>query len=169
MSTTTDHAHAVPTAESQETPAYLGPCAAASFSPEVYDFYGDTSTVLDKIDAQELPISERHQRRMYFLMAESAQGSEIRFFERVDEAHAAVFSWSGQAAADLRSRIDAAVLANRGVMCIGEQLKSLLGDQIALNLEGTVPAPATARAAFAHTVRNNGGDGFLRATTAMLC
>ena len=164
--TTTDHPSAVPTAASQETPDYLAPCASATFSPEIYDFYGDTATVLGKIDAQELPIAER---RMYFLMVESSKGSEIRFFERVDEAHAAVFSWTGHAAADLRSQIDTAVLANRGVMCIGEQIKSLLGDQIALNLEGTVPAPATARAAFAHTVRTNGENGFLRATTAMLC
>lgn len=157
---------AIPTAASQETPSYLGPCAGFSWSPEVFDFYGNPEAVIEKIDGQKLPVTER---RMYFLLVESAQGAEMRFFERVSEGLAAVFSWSGESAVELKSRIDRAVLSNRGVNCIGEQLKALIAEGVELNLEGTVPAPATPRAAFAHTIRNNGGDGYVRATTAMLC
>jgi len=157
---------AVPTANSQETPSYLAPCKPLSFSPEVFDFYGDPETVIEKIDNQHLPITER---RMYFLLVESAQAAEMRFFERVSAELTAVFSWSGQSATELKTRIDEAVLTNRGVNCIGEQLKALINEGVELNLEGTVPAPATSRAAFAHTVRNNGAEGYLRATTGLLC
>lgn len=147
-------------------PAHLMACKPTSWNPTIFDFYGDAASILDKIDGTELQLADR---RMYFLLVESASSAEIRFFERVSDELVAVFSWSGESAGDLKACIEEAVLANRGVNCVGEQLKMLVTDSLPVTLEGTVPAPLTSRAAFAHTIRNNGSDGYLRATTALLC
>lgn len=162
-----DVMQAVPiAAEDQATAAHLRGCKTASFSPEVTDFYGSAATILQKIDDYDLDIGDR---RIYFLLVESATGAEIRFFERVSEELAAVYSWSGESAGDLKARIAEAILANRGINCIGEQVKALVADSFEVRLEGTVPAPVSPRAAFAHTIRNNDKDGFIRATTGLLC
>lgn len=147
-----------------ETPTYLGPCVAKSWNPEVFDFYGDAASILDKIDDAQLELGDR---RMYFLLVESQTGAEIRFFERVNDELTAVFSWSGESAGDLKTRIGDVILDNHGVNCVGEQLKALVTKNLSVQLEGTVPAPTTSRAAFAHTIRNN--SEYLRATTALLC
>lgn len=157
---------AVSVATLVDAPSFLAPCKPKSWNPEVFDFYGDAAGILDKIDDAQLELSDR---RMYFLLVESQTSAEVRFFERFNEELAAVFSWTGESAGDLKSRIGEVILANRGVNCVGEQLKALVTDSLSIQLEGTVPAPLTSRAAFAHTIRNNNSDGYLRATTALLC
>jgi hypothetical protein len=165
--TLSDYAQDIaPRAEEQPAASYLAPCKPTSFSPELLDFYGDSTTILNKIDNHDLRLGDR---RVYFLLVESATSAEVRFFERVSDELVAVFSWSGTTAGDLKSRINEAILANRGINCIGEQLKKLISDRLEVRLEGTVPAPVSPRAAFAHTIRNNDSDGYLRATAALLC
>ncbi|MBT2212174.1 MULTISPECIES: hypothetical protein [Actinomadura] len=140
-------------------------CTAYSWSPEVHDLYGDPETIIRKMDGMDMELADR---RIFVLLTESANGADIRFFERVGDGEYVVSTWSGDAAAGLVGRLADTILGNKGVHCVGEQVRAMLSEY---DLEpiGTVPAPANARAAFAHTVRGHGEGTFTRATAALLC
>jgi hypothetical protein len=141
-------------------------CAFYSFRPSVYSFFGEAESILEKMDAIPDKLSDL---RTFILAVENDSSAEVRLYERVDGDKWAVSSWSGPAIGDLNARMADAIMANSGVLCIGEQLKGLLTSELDLTLEGVVPAPASARAAFGHAVRGLGTDTFMRATTALLC
>lgn len=141
-------------------------CAFYSFRPSIYSFFGEPDSILAKMDAIPEKLSDL---RTFILAVENSSAAEVRLFERVDGDKWAVSSWHGPALGDLNARMADAVMANSGVLCVGEQLKGLLTSELDLTLEGIVPAPATARAAFGHAVRGLGTESFVRATTALLC
>lgn len=141
-------------------------CAFRSFRPSLYSFFGEAESILEKMDA----IPERlADLRTFILAVESSAAAEVRLFERVDGDKWAVSSWHGPAIGDLNARMADAIMANAGILCVGEQLKGLLTTELDLTLDGIVPAPASARAAFGHAVRGLGTETFIRATTALLC
>jgi hypothetical protein len=139
-------------------------CDDAKWSPEVYTFYGDASAILRKIDRVPMELT---RRRVFFLIAEGGNSAELRFFERSDDDRWAVYSWSGEDA-DLANRVAKVILDNRGVHCVGEQVKHSL-KSLTIHSEGLVPAPESARAAFAHTIRAHGENHYIRATVGLLC
>lgn len=141
-------------------------CAFYSFRPSIYSFFGEAESILTKMDAIPEKLADL---RTFILAVESSSAAEVRLFERVDGDKWAVSSWRGAAIGDLNARMADSVMENSGVLCIGEQLKSLLTSELDLSLEGVVPAPVSARAAFGHAVRGLGTDTFIRATAAMLC
>jgi hypothetical protein len=141
-------------------------CAHYSFRPSVYSFFGNAEDILAKMDAIPDNLSDL---RTFILAVESDTTAEVRLFERIEGDKWAVSSWHGGSIGDLNARMTDAIMANAGVLCVGEQLKALIKGELDVALEGFVPAPASARAAFGHSVRALGEDGFLRATTALLC
>lgn len=141
-------------------------CSATAWNPEVHDFYGDAETILSKIDAMKMGLGDR---RVYTLLVESADAAEVRFFEQVDAANWAVFTWHGSSLGDLSAKLSRRMLDNQGVHCIGEQVKTVITDTVSVELRGVVPAPASPRAAFAHPLRAYGPGTFMRATVALLC
>jgi hypothetical protein len=140
------------------------PCNAASWTPEVFDFYGDPDSILRKMDRIDMELGER---RIFMLLTESKDRAQIRFFEQVEGDSYAVATWDGESLDGADADLAKTILANRGIHCVGEQVRGLL-DSFGLELGAAVPAPANARAAFAHTVRAH-GSAFVRATTALLC
>ncbi|GAA1218374.1 hypothetical protein GCM10009578_071160 [Streptomyces rhizosphaericus] len=158
----TTTAHAV--SQIEQTEAALG-CVAYSWTPEVHDFYGDPEAILHKMDGLDMELSDR---RIFVLLTESAGQAQVRFFERAEDGQYTVSTWSGDSLDGLGGSLADTILANRGIHCVGEQTRAVLAP-LGMQVQGTVPAPASHRAAFAHTVRGHGEGTFTRATCALLC
>jgi hypothetical protein len=142
-------------------------CHPFAWTPEVHTFYGDAEAILAKIDTIDMRLSER---RMFLLTVETAGSAEIRLFEQVAGTSWSVSSWTGESLGRLSDGLHEAILGNQGVFCVGEQSKGVLvGQGFELTPEGLVPAPHSARAAFAHPIREHGAETFTRATAALLC
>jgi hypothetical protein len=141
-------------------------CRTASWEPEVLSFYGDPATVLTKLDNYGVNLPNR---RIYIFLVESKGSAELSLFELADEKNNEfqVWHWKGNSADTLREEATETILANRGVACVGKQIKSLV---MKLNPEdqGKIPAPESASAAFGHAVRRF-DDRYVRATAFLLC
>lgn len=141
-------------------------CDANSKAPEVIELYGDAATIVSKLEAMNLGLDKR---RVYVLAVETAQGAELRLYERTrDGKSVTVKTWTGPSMGDLGPAIGDTLLKNKGVHCAGEQTIALISSKVKLGAGEVVPAPASARAAFAHSVQNAKGD-FVRATVYLLC
>jgi len=142
-------------------------CHIYAFSPHVFDFYGDAEAILAHVDRAEMDLTER---RMFMLAVESDRGAEVKLYEQVAGETWSVSTWRGEGLGDLRGRLGDAILANKGVFCVGEQSKGVLA-RVGVDAapDGTVPAPHSPRAAFGHPIRAHATDGYARATIALLC
>jgi len=89
-------------------------------------------------------------------------------YEKQENNQYAVHRWSGEATGSLKEDINNAILANRGIACVGEQTKAIVGRIAELRAEGTIPAPVSARAAFGHPVLRHRTD-YIRTTVYLLC
>ncbi|MFI0262600.1 hypothetical protein ACH4OW_26585 [Streptomyces sp. NPDC017056] len=111
---------------------------------------------------------ELTERRIFILLTESEGRAQVRFFEQVAGKKYAVSAWTGESLDGVGGALGDTILKNKGVNCVGEQVRGLLSAYLT-DAPTTVPAPANARAAFAHTVRAHGEGTFTRATFALLC
>jgi hypothetical protein len=69
----------------------------------------------------------------------------------------------------LLADIDKAIVANKGVNCVGEQVKSVLGKELkAGKVSEGVPAPESPKAAFAHQVNEAKGE-FIKSVVFLFC
>lgn len=125
-------------------------CVWASFEAQVDSFYGDSAVILKNLKALPLDVRER---RLYMFLLETKGRAELLLFERVDENNCNVWRWSGEEVKELKFYIEDMMLANRGISCVGEQAKSIIGEMVSLKEEGSIPAPVSAYSAFAHTVK----------------
>jgi hypothetical protein len=149
--------------------ASLPGCKKQSWTPEVFSFYGDPTAVAAKLNNFDMNLPNR---RVFMFMIETANDAQISLFELAKESkddknmfH--LWTWKGKSANDLREKATETILANRGVLCVGEQIKSLVKG---LNPDdkGDIPAPKTALAAFGHTIHDYGSD-YIRLTVFLLC
>lgn len=142
-------------------------CHVYAFSPHVVDLYGDAEAILAHIDRIEMDLTER---RMFLLAVETHDAAEVVLYEQVAGDTWSVSTWTGAGLGELRTSLGDAILANKGVFCVGEQTKGVL-DHLGIQAtpQGTVPAPHSPRAAFGHPIRRHTGDGYGRATIALLC
>jgi hypothetical protein len=140
-------------------------CADESWSPEVYEFYGDGKTVLEKLSKIEMDLPKR---RLYLFTLEAAGSAELRVFEQEDDTNMTVDLWEGGELGDLREQIHQAIFANRGVACVGEQTKALVSRQLDTKREHGIPAPVSPHAAFAHPLQRH-ADDFVRVGVFLMC
>jgi hypothetical protein len=146
-------------------------CAVASFQPEAITLFGDSATVLEKLSNLK---SELPDKRLYMFVAETAGKAEVMLFEKAggqrwtESKNVNVYRWAGSSVGDLREQISNTVLANRGIACIGEQVKSLVLRSLSTENLGQIPAPVTLRAAFAHNIKAYGND-YVRLSVFVLC
>lgn len=140
-------------------------CANYSFQPEVIAYFGDSSTVISKLNDDRMGLPDR---RGYLLLIETKQSAEFSFFERDDEKHFRVYQWHGESLGDLREQLTNVILENRGIACIGAQTKSIVKARFNPEDLGTIPTPLSAQAAFSHTLKKY-GDQYLRVTVLLLC
>jgi hypothetical protein len=139
-------------------------CEAKSWAPEVYSFYGDSTAILAKLDKFDM---ELPARRIYLLVVETASSAELLLFERTSDKEFDVKHYKASSLADLREQIATAILANKGVACVGEQTKAVVA-KLSPEDKGNIPSPASARSAFGHTVQA-AGSSYTRATVFLLC
>ncbi len=146
----------------------MGPaCARYSFEPEVRQYYGDSASIIKKLDQDGMGLTDRTG---YILIVETAGSAELTMFERVtfENGLVKVSQWSGSSAGALREELTNLLFANHGIACVGQQSKALVKKKLHMNDRGEIPVPVSARAAFAHLVKKYGGE-YLRATVLLLC
>lgn len=142
-------------------------CAVSAFNPYSYEFYGDASTILDSLDRSGMDLSER---RMLMLAVENGSTAEIKLYERVEDDMWSVSTWTGPNIDDIRAAIGQMLFDNKGVFCTGEQAKGVFQNlEIVFEKNGVVPAPHSARAAFAHPIRAYTTENYGRATVTCFC
>lgn len=144
-----------------------GGCRASALDPYSYDFYGDAEAILANLDDSGLDLSGR---RKFMLIVQNETGGEVKVYERVDDQQWRVQSWRGESADHVHAAIGDMLLRNKGVFCTGEQAMGVL-DRLAIELspDGVVPAPHSARAAFAHPIRAYTQGGYGRASVTCFC
>ena len=135
--------------------SYVG-CRRASWEPEVFSFYGDPAAIKPKLDRFEMHLPDR---RIFMFLVESTNSAKLSLFELAEdkgekgkkgqEKMFHVWTWEGNSAKELREKATDTTLANKGVLCVGQQVKDLV-TSLKPEDRGVVPAPRTALAAFGH-------------------
>jgi hypothetical protein len=157
-----------PTPTPTPTPgASPGPgCKAASWSPELYSFYGAKNIILTNIANIRANLSER---RVFLQVTQGESSADVRLYEQQKDGTFTVTEWTTKHTSRLLADIDKAIIANKGVNCVGEQVKGILAKELERGkVSKAVPAPASPEAAFAHSVKEVSGE-FIRSTVIILC
>lgn len=151
-------------------------CTKQYWQPEVFSFYGDPAAVGAKVENFDMHLSSH---RVFMFIAESSDSAHISLFEGVEGSKVEkddkepeykqfdVWTLEGKSATELREKATNEILATKGYLCVGAQIKSLV---IARNpkSEKAISAPKTGRAVFNHLV--DGFDGqYIRLTVFLLC
>src|SRR5262245_37003327 len=111
-------------AGTSEFHAFSGPgCEEESWSPEVLAFYGDSDAILRKLDKFDMSLP---RRRVFIFHLETDKEAEVAFFERASKTTHRVFRWKGRPSGKLVDQINKAIIANKGVACVGEQTKAIV-------------------------------------------
>ena len=147
-------------------PDFRARCANYSYEPEVMAYFGDSGTIINKLDNDQMGLPDR---RGYLLLVETKQTAEFSFFERVDAKDFRVSQWQGESLGDLREKLTDVILENRGIACVGEQTKMIVNAAFHPSDRGTIPMPLSAKAAFSHILKKYGKDDYLRVTILLLC
>ena len=95
---------------------------------------------------------------MFVQITQGDSGGTVRLFERNQNSAYNVTEWSAQHTSELIMEIDKAIMANKGVNCVGEQIKAILkrlGNGKSIH---DVAAPVSPEAAFAHPVKETRGE-----------
>lgn len=127
--------------------------------------YGDAETVIDKLDGVEKDLATR---RVFILTLEAKNAAEIAFYERTAPGRVTISRWKGAPNGDFHTAVNEAIIANRGVHCVGEQTKAIVKRLPRLETESDISAPHTAKAAISHQIRAHDKE-YLRASLYLLC
>jgi len=149
------------------TPKVLS-CLNSSWSPELYSFYGAKDTIVGKFANVPAKLSER---RVFLQVTQGDSRADVKLYERQKDGTFTVTEWaSSSLLADiLLADIDRAIVTNKGVNCVGEQVKAVLAKVLGEGkVSKAVPAPASPEAAFAHSVKEASGE-FIKSTAIILC
>jgi len=149
------------------TPESKGGCNHSSWNPELYSFYGAKATIVEKLAQIPTKLSER---RVFLQVTQGDSSVDIRLYEREkDGSNYTVTEWTKKQTPQLIADIDKAICDNKGVNCVGEQVKGVLGKELKEGkVVNAVAAPASPEAAFSHPVKEAVGD-FIKTTVIILC
>jgi len=156
-----------PSATASVYPSGGGPaCNNASWNPEVYSFYGAKENVDEKVSRLSLKLSEH---RVFVQITQGEAWAQVKMFELQKDGAFTVTEWEGKDTSRLACDIDKAIMANKGVNCVGEQMKAVIVK--ALNkgkVSNSVAAPETPAAAFGHSIKAAKGD-FIKSEVIVAC
>jgi len=148
------------------TSAYAQTCRRSSWNPELYSFYGEKGTIVKKLANLPAKLSEH---RVFLQVTQGDSSANIKLYEQQENGTFTVTEWSTKQTSRLLADIDKAIIANKGVNCVGEQVKAILDKQLhAGKVSKEVPAPASPEAAFAHSVNQARGE-FIKSAVIILC
>jgi hypothetical protein len=135
-------------------------CNYSSWNPEAYCFYGEKAKIVDKLS--NLSTAKLSERRVYLQITQGESSGDVKLYERQKNGTFTVTEWTTPDTSHLLTEFDKVIIANKGVNCVGEQIKSLLGKELKQGKvsEGVAP-PESFKAAFAHSV-NAAKGAFIR-------
>jgi hypothetical protein len=141
-------------------------CNYSSWNPELYCFYGAKDKIAEKLANIPAKLSER---RVFLQVTQGDSRADVKLYERQKDGTFTVTEWGTKQTSRLLAEIDRAIVANKGVNCVGEQVKAVLGKELKEGkVSKAVPAPASPEAAFAHSVKEATGE-FIKSTVIILC
>ncbi len=117
-------------------------------------FYGKKDLIIEKLSSWSANPSDH---RVFVQITQGTNKGNVKFFERHGNDYT-VMEWNPHETSDLIIAIDKAIMANKGVNCVGEQIKAVLQRLGKGNKVENVAPPASAAAAFAHAVNEAQGD-----------
>lgn len=129
-------------------------------------FYGDTAKVAEKLNQVQTQLMDR---RVYMLLTETADRTDVALFERKDAENVVLSQWSTTSPVKMAQVIDEKLLGNAGVACAGELAKHIL-KTLSENGERSqiVRAPTTALAAYRGSLQHP-DDHYVRVTLYFFC
>src|SRR6476646_2965148 len=130
-----------PSSSASASPPGVPACNNASWNPEVYSFYGAKENVAEKVSRLPLKLSEH---RVFVQITQGEAWAQDKMFELQKDGTFTVTEWEGKDTSRLACDIDKAIMANKGVNCVGEQMKAAIVK--ALNkgkVSNSVAAPET--------------------------
>lgn len=141
-------------------------CNYSSWNPELYSFYGAKDKIVAKLGNIPAKLSER---RVFLQVTQGDSSADVKLYEQQKDGTFTVTDWTTRQTSRLLADIDKAIVANKGVNCVGEQVKGVLAKELKEGkVSKDVPAPASPEAAFAHPVKEATGE-FIKSTVILLC
>jgi hypothetical protein len=140
-------------------------CNYASWNPEIYSFYGAKENVAEKVSRLPLKLSEHR----VFVQITQGEAGEVKMFELQKDETFTVTEWQGKDTSRLACDIDKAIMANKGVNCVGEQMKAAIVKALGKGkVSHSVAPPETPAAAFGHSIKAAKGD-FIKSAIIVAC
>jgi hypothetical protein len=159
-------ATAYPSPSASASPPRVDACNYASWNPEVYSFYGAKENVAEKISRLPLKLSEH---RVFVQITQGEAWAQVKMFELQKDGTFTVTEWEGKDTSRLACDIDKAIMANKGVNCVGEQMKAAIVKALGKGkVSHSVSAPETPAAAFGHSIKAAKGD-FIKSAVIVAC
>jgi hypothetical protein len=154
-------------ADTASPAASPGPrCKVSGWNPELYSFYGAKDTIVEKLAGIPANLSER---RVFVQVTQGDSRADVKLYEQQEDGTFTVTEWTTKPTSRLLADIDKAIVANKGVNCVGEQVKGILGKELKEGkVSKAVAVPASPKAAFADSVKQASGE-FIKSTVIILC
>ena len=130
-------------------------CLRQSWSPETHIFYGSQDIILKKLSDWSAKPSDH---RVFVQVTQGKTSGNVKLFEQSNNGGYTVTEWSPRETSELIVALDKAIMANKGVNCVGEQMKAVLKKLGKGKTVQGVAEPASASAAFAHAVKEAQGE-----------
>jgi hypothetical protein len=149
-----------------QSPIIMGGCNLASWNTELYRFYGSRDAMIESVS--KLP-AEILTRRVFIQVTQGDSSAKITLYERQADDTFTVTQWTERQTSHLLAEIDRAIVANKGVNCVGEQVQNVLYKELGKGeMVAGVAAPVSAKAAFAHSLKETKGL-FMQTAIWVLC
>ena len=156
-----------PSPSASASPPGGGPaCNNASWNPEIYSFYGAKENVAEKVSRLPLKLSEH---RVFVQITQGEAWAQVKMFELQKDGTFTVTEWEGKDTFRLACEIDKAIMANKGVNCVGEQMKAAIVKALGEGkVSHSVAAPETPAGAFGHSIKAAKGV-FIKSEVIVAC
>ncbi len=161
-----------PASAAEMPEGWLAACPCKSFSPKVVTIYGNQTTILRDVEEFVEPVIGTH--RAYVVLVENEASAELLVVVHPDgnPDRCTVERFAGPARAlhGVIARIHEELLANKGVLCVGEQVQTLLKKHLGddLTSSGLIPAPTNLKSLIRHPLKRH-ADKYSRLTLLLLC
>ena len=166
MPSVSPSATATPTPTPSAPPMGTKACNYSSWNPEVYSFYGAKEDVAEKVSSLPLKLSEH---RVFVQITQGEAWAQVKMFELQKDGTFTVTEWEGKDTFRLACDIDKAIVANKGVNCVGEQMKAAIVKALGKGkVSHSVASPETPAAAFGHSIKAAKGD-FIKSEVIVAC
>ena len=155
-----------PSPSAYPSPRGTDACNYQSWNPEIYCFYGAKENITDKVSRLPLKLSEH---RVFVQITQGEAWAQVKMFELQKDGTFTVTEWEGKDTFRLACDIDKAIVANKGVNCVGEQMKAAIVKALGKGkVSHSVASPETPAAAFGHSIKAAKGN-FIKSEVIVAC